>query len=199
MLFSTANNLQAIDIPFNWNADYYDGTFYSEYDFKTHERNDFYLIDRNKVVRFGLFGMGMKFFFEMADGSFNLKGRRIDIEYHTDDGKIYYLTNNRSPKDLITYKQAYTSLSPNNFGVQKSYIESINFGYKTKMAIEDINLFFQAVVCLPFNSRPYIEVKMTSNKSLNGFIVFKSKGVEVERFRACLEENRAGQINWTIK
>ncbi|MET4561041.1 hypothetical protein ABIA69_002186 [Lysinibacillus parviboronicapiens] len=198
MLFSSSGNLQAIDIPFNWNADYVNGKNYAEYDLLTHKKNDFYLIQRNQVVRFGLFGQGMKFFFEMSDGSFNLRGRRIEIDYIDEDGKTYHLTTNFENKDLITYKEAFTDFS-NVQGIQKSNLKSINFGYKTTYKKDDVRLFFQPVVSLPFNESAFIEVKLTSNKPMNGHLVFKSRGIEVERFYAPLEANRAGQMNWTIK
>ncbi|WP_107951037.1 hypothetical protein [Lysinibacillus parviboronicapiens] len=198
MLFANAGNNQAIEIPFNWNADYVNGKNYAEYDLLTHKKNDFYLIQRNQVVRFGLFGQGMKFFFEMSDGSFNLRGRRIEIDYIDEDGKTYHLTTNFENKDLITYKEAFTDFS-NVQGIQQSNLKSINFGYKTTYKKDDVRLFFQPVVSLPFNESAFIEVKLTSNKPMNGHLVFKSRGIEVERFYAPLEANRAGQMNWTIK
>ncbi|EON72832.1 hypothetical protein [Lysinibacillus sphaericus] len=198
MLFSSSGNLQAIDIPFNWNADYANGKNYAEYDLLTHKKNDFYLIQKNQVVRFGLFGQGMKFFYENADGSFNLHGRRIDIAYEDENGEVYHLTTNFENKDLITYKEAYTDYS-NTQGIQRSNIKSINFGYKTVYQKNDVQLFFQPVVSLPFNASAFIEVKLTSNKSLNGHLIFKSSGIEVERFEAPLDANITGLINWTIK
>ncbi|MGN4125836.1 hypothetical protein ACMGD3_12615 [Lysinibacillus sphaericus] len=198
MLFATAGNNQAISIPFNWNADYANGKNYAEYDLLTHKKNDFYLIQRNQVVRFGLFGQGMKSYFEMSDGSFNLNGRRIEIDYVDEDGKIYHLTTNFENKDLITYKDAYADYN-NVQGIQQSNLKSINFGYKTTYKKDDVQFFFQPIVSLPFNESAFIEVKLTSNKSMNGHLVFKSRGIEIERFPAPLEVNRAGQINWTIK
>lgn len=198
MLFSTVNNLQAIGYPLNWNADYSNGTNYSEYDLHTHKKNDFYLIRRNEVIRFGLFGLGMKFFFEMSSGVFNLRGRRVEIEYHDNNGEVYYLTNNYNRKDLITYKEAHTDFS-NQQGLQRSHIKSINFGYKTMFVKDDLEIFFQPVVALPLNQSMYIEVKLTSNKKLDGHLVFKVKGVESERFYAPLEPMVSGQINWTVK
>ena len=198
MLFANSGNNQAISIPFNWNADYANGKNYAEYDLLTHKKNDFYLIQRNQVVRFGLFGMGMKFFFEMSDGSFNINGRRVDIAYEDENGEVYHLTTNFESKDLITYKEAYTDYSQVQ-GVQKSNLKSINFGYKTTYKKDEVQLFFQPVVSLPFSESAFIEVKLTSNKSMNGHLIFKSRGVEIERFEAPLEANRAGQINWIIK
>lgn len=198
MLFANAGNNQAISIPFNWNADYADGTQYSEYDLLTHKSNNFYSIKQNQVVRFGLFGQGMKFFFEMSDGSFNLNGRRIEIVYEEENGFIHHLTTNFERKDLITYKEAYADYS-NVQGVQRSNLKSVDFGYKTIYTKDDTQIFFQPIISLPFNESAYMEVKMTSNKEINGHLVFKSRGVEVERFYAPLEVNKAGQINWTIK
>lgn len=198
MLFSDGKRYQPVDYHFNWNADYVNGKNYSEYDLLTHKKNDFYLIQKNQVIRFGLFGQGRKFFFEMADGSFNLSGRRIEIEYHTDEGEIFYLTTNFQNKDLITYKEAYTEYN-NIQGLQKSNVSSINFGYKTKYIKDDLEIFFQPIVSLPSSSSAYIEVKLTSNKNINGQLVFKSRGIEIERFDAPLEEYVSGQLNWTIK
>lgn len=198
MIFADSRNIQAISLPFNWNADYADGKNYAEYDLLTHKKNDFYLIQKNQVIRFGLFGQGMKFFFEMSDGSFYLHGRRIEIEYINDDGKTFSLTTNFANKDLITYKEAFTDYN-NTQGVQKSNLKTINFGYKTIYQKDDVLLFFQPTVSLPFSESAFIEVKLTSNKDLYGHLVFKSRGVEVERFYAPLEANISGQMNWTIK
>ncbi|WPK11817.1 hypothetical protein R6U77_18285 [Lysinibacillus louembei] len=198
MLFADSQNIQAISIPFNWNADYANGKNYAEYDLLTHKKNDFYLIQKNQVIRFGLFGQGMKLFFEMADGSFNLNGKRIEIEYHAENGEVFHLTTNFTNKDLITYKEAYADYN-NVQGTQQSSLKAINFGYKTTYRKDDIQLFFQPIVALPFNESAFIEVKLTSNKDLNGYLVFKSRGLEVERFYAPLEANKAGQLNWTIK
>lgn len=197
MIFNNMINANAIDIPFNWCAEYVDGKFYTEYDLKTHKKNDFYLIQQNKVLRFGLFGQNMKFYFEY-DGVFNLQGRRVEIEYHTEDGDVFHLTNNHSRKDLITYKQAYTDWSSKQ-GIQRSNIASINFGYKTKLVKDDTEIFFQPIVSLPMNQSVFIEVKLTSNKDLKGHLVFKVRGQVVEKYEAPLEAFVAGQINWTVK
>lgn len=198
MLFTEEKNIQAIGLPFNWNADYANGKNYAEYDLLTHKKNDFYLVQKNQVIRFGLFGQGMKFFFEMVDGSFYLHGRKIEISYEDENGKVYTLTTNFANKDLITYKEAFTDFS-NVQGQQRSNLKSINFGYKTIYQQDDVQLFFQPIVALPFSQSAFIEVKITSNKAMNGYLIFKSRGIEVERFYAPLEENRAGQINWIIK
>ncbi|MEQ6356560.1 hypothetical protein ABNX05_18210 [Lysinibacillus sp. M3] len=197
MLFQNSGNLKAIELPFNWNADYTDGTYLSEYDLQTQKKNDFYKIKRENVVRFGVFGQNMKFFFEI-DGSFNLAGKRYEIEYHLENGEVLPLTRNFFKKDLITYKQAFTDLNGIE-GVQRSDVASINFGYKTNFVKDELNMFFQPIVVLPVGQAPFIEVKITTSTDLNGHLVFKNRGVEVERFEAPLKAHNSGQINWNIK
>lgn len=197
MLFEGKNIPQAIKIPFNWCADYFDGTSFTEYDLRTHAPNNFYAIKQNETAKFGLFGQGMKMFFNMSDGSFMLNGRRVDIGYET-DGKLYMLTSNFNNKDLITYKEAHTQYN-NREGNQRSHINSINFGYKTLYQRDNIQFNFQAIVSLPAGESAFIEVKLTSNTDLNGELVFYTRNQERERFLAPLEKKVSGQIRWTIK
>lgn len=197
MIFNETNIPNAINIPFNWVADYKDGTHFSEYNFNNNSPNSFYDINQQNVARFGLIGQGMKFYFNTASGTFYLNGRRVNIIYEY-DGKQIGLTSNENEKDLITYKQAYTEYN-NKSGSQKSDIESISFGYKTTIKEKDIEIFFQPVVKLPFNQSAYMELKLTSNQDLNGELVFISRNKEVDRFKAPLHKGLSGNINWTIK
>lgn len=194
-MFEQSLSFQAIEIPYNWNVDYLDGTHLSEYDEETKKKNDFYQIKKDNIARFGVFGCGSKFFYEESDGSFNLKGKRIEIFYEV-DGKEYRL--GFSKKDPITYKQAYADYN-NRQGIQRSNIESIHFGYKTAFEDEDIKFFYQSVVALPTYSSVFIELKISASEDLDGELVFKARGKEVERFKAPLQAGKAGQINWTVK
>lgn len=197
MIFENSSIPQAINIPYNWLADYYDGTSLSEYDLANHTPNDFYSIKQNETIRFGLFGQSMKFFFEISDGSFMLNGKRLDIGYEV-DGKLYMLTNNYNKKDFITYKEAFADFNEKQ-GDQKTQIQSINFGYKTNYENDGFNVNFQPVVSLPLGASAFIEIKLTTDISVNGDLVFFTRGRESERFHAPLEKGVSGQINWTIK
>lgn len=204
MIFNDSTQYTPLVYPLNWNVDYSDGTHYSEFNLETEESNDFHLINNDKVARFGLFGQIGKFYFD-KDGSFRLNGKRVTIEYHKDDGEIIHLTNNFSNKDLITYKQACVNLNRKVRGEQKSNILSFNFGYKTIFTKNDLQIFFQPVMSFPIPSKenpdttPYMEVKLTTNKDLQGDLVFKIRDIEVDRFNAPLEINYSGYINWNIK
>ncbi|MEK4025529.1 hypothetical protein [Sporosarcina sp. FSL W7-1283] len=197
MIFNNNKAPQAINIPFNWVADYFDGSYLSEYDFQSHKPNNFYTVKQDFTLRFGLIGQGMKMYFDNTDGSFHLNGRKVDIVYEF-EGKQYVLTCNNEKKDFITYKQAFTEYN-NREGRQRSNIESINFGYKTVYKKDDIEMFFQPVVSLPFDSKAFIEIKLTSNKEMNGELVFISRRKEIERFKAPLQVNTSGNMKWTIK
>lgn len=196
MIFNNNSNLEAKAYPFNWGVEYKDGTHQTEFNFDTGEKNDFYSIQQHKISRFGLFGQGMEFYYS-EDGGIYLNGRRIDVEYHV-DGQVYCLTNNKE-KDCITYKQAFSNYN-NVQGEQRSFIESINFGYKTLITHEDgIQFYFQPIVALPIGKKVYMEIKMTSNRSVNGELVFKGDGEVIEKFEAPLEINKSGVLHWTVK
>lgn len=198
MIFNKNLSPQAISIPFNWIADYHDGTYLSEFDFTTNEANDFYSINQDETSRFGIIGQNNKFYFENSDGTFYLNGKRIDVAYEI-DGKTHLLTNNFNKKDFITFKEAYADFN-NESGIQKSHIQSINFGYKTLYTSEDFTLNFQTIVSVPLDSSPvYMEIKLTSETNQNGELILIKNGKEIERFNAPLSSGISGQLNWTVK
>jgi hypothetical protein len=197
MIFEKQPIPQPINIGFNWVADYFDGTFLSEYSLESYRPNSFYLINQRNAIRFGLFGQNMKFFFENSDGSFMLNGRRLDIGYEV-DGKLYMLTNNFNKKDFITYKEASANFN-RQAGTQRTQIQSFNFGYKTTYEKDNFKINFQSVVSIPIGKSIFIEVKMTSDSPTNGDLIFFTRGKETERFRAPLEKGVSGQISWTVK
>lgn len=198
MILTQSQTPQAISIPFNWCADYFNGESFTEYDLTSHRPNNFYSIKQQDTLRFGLFGHNMKFYFDNTDGHFSLNGKRFEVVYEEDNGNTYHLTNNQGKKDFIAYKKAFANLDKNKIK-QKSHLESIEFGYKTNINKNDKNLFYQPIIVIPFSSPIYAQIKLTSDKSMNGQLVFYVRGKEIERFDAPLEANVSGQINWTIK
>lgn len=198
MLFKDGKNYNAHYFPFNWGAEYLDGTFLTEFDLETNNKNDFYSIQQNKITRFGLFGCGMKLYYNI-DGSFILNGQRIEIEYHTDD-QIYYLTSTSSSKDCITYKRKQIDFHPNP-QYQFDELISIDFGYKTLLNYNGTQFYFQPIVTIPMNQdngRVEIEIKMTPNKDLNGQLVFKNKGKIIDQADCPLVRNHNTIINWIV-
>lgn len=199
MIFKHSINYDAYYFPFNWGAEYVDGTYLTEFDLHNHEKNDFYDIDQPNLNRFGLFGCGMKFYYNM-DGSFNLAGQHIEIEYHLED-KIYYLTTAFEKKDCITYKQNELVFNP-DINLQFDEMISIDFGYKTLLNYDGTQFFFQPIVKLPVNKedgKVEIEVKITSNLDLDGQIVFKNKGKIMDSSDCPLIRNHSTTVNWTVR
>lgn len=197
MIFEKQLIPQSINIGFNWVADYFNGSFLSEYSLESYRPNSFYGINQNNTIRFGLFGQNMKFFFENSDGSFMLNGRRVDIGYEV-DGKLHMLTNNFHKKDFITYKEASANFN-RQAGTQRTQIQSFNFGYKTLYEKDNFKVNFQSVVSVPVDKSVFIEVKLTSNSSVSGDLIFFTRGKEAERFHAPLERGVSGEISWTVK
>lgn len=197
MIFEKHPIPQSVNIPFNWCADYFNGEYLSEFNLGDYKPNSFYSINQNNVLRFGLFGQNMRFFFENSDGSFMLNNRRVDIGYEV-DGKLYTLTNNMNKKDLITYKEASANFNQVS-GVQRTNIQSFNFGYKTVYNKDNLNLNFQVVTSIPVGDSVFIQVKLTSDKDLDGHLVFVTRNKEVERFHAPLKKHVSGEISWTVK
>lgn len=200
MIFKDSKKFEAYYFPFNWGAEYFDGTYLTEFDLSTNKKNDFYSIQQEKLLRFGLYGAGMKMFYNQ-DGSFNLAGQHIEIEYHTKE-RVYPLTINFETKDCITYKYKEKDFD-RNFTVQDDRLVSIDFGYKTLLNYDGIQFFFQPVVraMLPTkteNGRVQIEVKMTSNQDMNGQIVFKNKGVIINQGNCPLIINKSTTVDWVV-
>lgn len=194
MKFGNTKDYKAVTYPFNWLAQYNDETFLSEFD-KDNNKNDFYSIEQHKLDKFGLVGQGMEFYYS-EDGKLHLNGRPIEIFYKL-DGIEYELTSN-TERDCISYKQAYSMFTGRN-GKGLSGIESIDFGYKTIVNFDDIQFYFSPIVALPMKGKVFIEVKLTSNKSVNGELIFKSNGVEIERNVVPLEVNKKDIVHWIVK
>lgn len=197
MIFNNTDKFKVTRYPFNWGVDYSDGSFTTEFN-DDGIQNDYYEIELEKIIRFGMFNEQFKMFYQ-NDGSFSLAGQLIEIEYHTNEGDVYNLTSSFSKKDCITYKQAYTD--PVSRGVQKTNLEAICFGYKTIVEKDNTQFYFKPIVTAPLigDGKVYITVQLTSNRDLKGKLVFKNKYKVVEEFDANLRRNYSGIINWTVK
>lgn len=196
MIFDNREIKNAKNLPFNWGVDYLDGTYLTEYEEESGNRNDYYTIQTDNIDRFGLFGSGHKYFYT-RDGAFYLDGNRIDIEYHLSD-EIKGLTSIFTERDCITYKDAYVKRNINQVE-QDVVVNAINFGYKTLYHFEDFQMYFQAIVKAYASGNIEMEIKATSNAPRNGKIVFKNKGIIIDSFDFPLSINQSSNLNWIIK
>jgi hypothetical protein len=203
MIFQNYNGYSPVtNQDFIWIAEYVDGTYLSEFDLITHRPNSFYSIDKSKLIRFGLVGQGMKFYFEVGGGIFKLNGQMLMFTYIDENGIEYPLSgHNQLYNDIITYKDAYTdgNVFAGGSGVLKSVITQYNFGYKTKININDLSFNFQAICCLPYNKPAYMEIKLVANKNINGKLRIYRSGRIVDEIEAPLKEGYAGFTKWVIR
>jgi hypothetical protein len=203
MIFQNYNGYSPVKKQdFIWIAEYVDGTYLSEFDLITHQSNSFYSIQKDKLIRFGLVGQGMKFYHEINGGFFKLNGQMLMFSYVDENGDEYYLTgHNQLYNDIITYKDAYAdgSVFFKGNGLLKTTISQYNFGYKTKININDLSFNFQAIFCLPYDKPAFMEFKLVANKSMNGkFRIYRS-GRVVDEIEAPLKEGYAGFTKWIIR
>src|SRR5690606_16861723 len=127
----------------------------------------------------------------------------LNISYKAND-REYQLTGSNSQglySDIITFKDAYSDADIKNPNQQySSRIHQYNFGFKKKLTFSDGTVFnFQALVCIPYNKPAYVELKIVSNKDLDGEIYMKVAGRTIERIEAPLDTKLAGVCQWAIK
>lgn len=197
-MFSKNRKYSPVSQDFIWLAEYFDGSYYSEFDFSTKQENNFYNIQKDKLIRFGLIGCGMELYYEAIGGVFKLNGQMIEVIYEV-DGKEYYLTGQQKYyNDIISYKDAESllTLDPNK-DVQTN-ITQFNFGYKVELEIDDIQFNLKSICKIPFNEPVHFNFRLVSNKDLNGFLIIKRNGFVTDKFHAPLQEGISGELNWIL-
>lgn len=184
-----------------WLAEYYKG-YLSEFEFDTKKENRFYDIEKEKLVRFGLVGRNKKMWFECSGGTFNLLGKRIDIQYRAGDD-IYKLTNQSvHQRDIITYKRAVSeaSVGGRSGGTMSNRILSYSFGFKTEMETGGATFNFKPIVTLPHgvDGNYILTVDLMANKDIDGKIELLRGGEVMASHEAPLKQNITGRIHWKI-
>lgn len=186
-----------------WLAEFYDGTQLSEFDLNTKKPCNFYDIDKDRLIRFGLLGNGSQAYFDVGNGIFNINGHRIMMSYITDSQEYPLTGRTFLYNDIIAYKEANTdaTLSPRNDVIRQfnSKITSFNVGYKKKMELEGVNINFYNVLTLPLDEPAYMQIKISADKDLKGKLVIRVNGLISEEIKAPLIANMTGIINWIIK
>ncbi|PYE51666.1 hypothetical protein HUB98_06495 [Paenibacillus barcinonensis] len=187
---------------FMWVADYYDGTNLVEYDFQTKKSNDFYSIDREKLISFGIIGQGSQLFYNVANGVFNINQDRFSISYIAEDEEFPLTGRAYLYNDHIQFKNGSSDANLNTRakeGKFKNSIDCFNFGYKKSMNLNDVNINYQCVFSLPDVEIPYFQIKITSDKDLNGRLIIRKNGLIVDEIIAPLKANHSGNINWELR
>lgn len=195
-MFSKNRKYSPVKQDFIWLAEYADGNHYSEFDFHTKQENNFYNINRSSLIRFGLIGHGMELYYEVLGGIFKLNGQMVEIIYKVDD-KEYYLTGQQKMyNDIISYKDAESIFTLNPNEAARTNITQFNFGYKVDIEIEGIKFNFKPICKIPSNEPIYINFRLVSSESLDGILIIKKNGFITKEFKAPLEKNIGGELNW---
>lgn len=183
--------------PLNWLAIYRDGSMLKEFE-NEYVKNDFNTIDQKKIKYFGLYGKGNEIYFNNK-GQWFYNTKKLNVFYEA-EGVMYKLTDNEFDRDLITYKQAYVEYDKEN-GTKESATENVSVGYKQRYLKDDLVINSQLIITTPLSPRvlPYMQIKLSSNKNLDGKLVFYGEQGIVDEIEAPLAEGFAGQLNWTIK
>ncbi|WP_019639004.1 hypothetical protein [Paenibacillus fonticola] len=184
-----------------WLAEYYDGTFLTEYDLENRKTNSFYDIDKNKLIRFGLIGCGNQIYFDVANGIFNINHDRIMISYVTKDTEYPLTGRTLLYNDIIQFKEATAEANlltkGKSEGRMHSSIVTHAIGYKKAMDLAGVNIHFQTILHLPLDQPAYVQIKISSSQDLNGKLIVRMNGLVASEIEAPLKANMAGIINWT--
>lgn len=198
-IFATNNGISPVKQDFVWLGEYFDGTHSAEFDLLTGQENSFYTIDRNKLLRFGLIGHGLKLFFE-HDGVFNLGGIGIEVIYKVGN-KEYYLTGQPGGNyaDVITFKDAESSVDlTGSRGLTDTVITQYSFGYKANLKVDGIDFKFKALCKVPFGAPMYMNFWLVANKNMNGKIVIKRNNRVVQEIDSPLKKSKGGEVNYLL-
>lgn len=184
---------------FMWVADYADGSHLAE--FENNKESSFYAINKNNLIYFGIVGCGHKMYFDVMSGTFEISGRKIELEYIDENDNIYKITgSNVLYNDILQFKEAESNFNPTDIYNRKvnTNILQFNFGYKQKLNFENTNINAKIICKIPYNSPVYLEITLTSSKQLNGKLIIKRNGNIIDAINAPLHEGMKGTINWDI-
>lgn len=200
-MFHDIHPCSPVEQEFIWVAEYDDGTHISEYNFYDKKENAFSDINKAKVVRFGLIGLGQRYYFEVFGGVFKVAGRMYELVYKSKDGREIPLTGRQMQyDDLITYKDAEMMINHQTLEViSESMITKYTFGYKATLQTGKETLQFKALCTIPFDQPMYFKFRLVSDKKLDGELLIRRNNTIVDRVPAPLKRNQGGEVNWIIQ
>jgi len=183
---------------FIWMAAYSDGTFLSEFNYDSQTENSFYSIDKSRLIRFGMVGYGLNMYFEVFGGVFKIAGRLVEVLYKTDDAEYPLTGRQLMYNDIIQFKNAEMSLDNTGRTNGYSQITQYNFGYKQNLTVNDVNFNFKAICSIPYGKPVFMNLRLVSDKDLNGRLVIRKDYTKLFEFDAPMEANNAYELNWEV-
>lgn len=101
-----------------WIADYYDGTYLSEYDLQTQHAHRFYDINKEKLVLFGLIGQGSQVYYNVSNGVFHINADRYSISYECEEQEYPLTGRTFVYNDIIQFKNGSSEANMAGFSGQ---------------------------------------------------------------------------------
>lgn len=187
-----------INREFMWIAEYLDGTLFFEFDKKTRQQNDFYQINKGKLLRYGYIGSGCRVYFDTPTGVFYINDTSYSFEYCTNDNTYNLTQQDIFYNDIIQYKNVHANASFSNI-VSKNHIDQYNLGYKSKFKQNNIRFNFKPILHIPLNRPAYFTIWLVSDKDLDGRIIIKRNNVKCAEYECPLESKRGGELTWIIE
>jgi hypothetical protein len=188
---------------FIWMAAYMDGTYLSEYDFDTKQKNDFYTVNKSSLIRFGLIGHGMNLYFEVYGGEYKLAGRMIEVFYKDrKTNEEFPLTGHAlSPyNNICQCKHGESAINRNLIqGFANGEIVQFDFGYTKNLSVNGVNFIFKTICCVPFGRNFYLNIELTADKDFeDGLIIVRKNGTQLFELDAPLEKGVACSGNFIV-
>jgi hypothetical protein len=183
---------------FIWLAEYADGSYLSEFNLENGTENSFNSIKKENLIRFGLIGHGMKLYYDMWGGQFNLIGTRVDFVLKEED-KEYPLTyNNELYNKIISYKDAHAEIDFKGYELD-SVITKYNFGYKKFLGFENLSITSQIVFSVPYKNPSYFNFRFVCNRDFKGDLLILNMGSIKESLPCNFIKDVSYELNWVMK
>ena len=176
---------------FMWVAEILDKGVKNEYEI------DGFDIDRDKLVNFGIVGLGNNLHYSTSNGIFNLNGRTIEFALKNEELEYDLTKRYGKYNDCICYQNYFQNLNKPNDG--DSHFCGYSFGYKTKLDLMDLVVNFQPILVVNFKEVPYFKIRLVSNKDVKGKLLLKidrKYGVEID---IDLKENISSEYEYYLK
>ncbi len=183
-----------------WFADYADGSQLCEFEGEEKE-NSFYDIDKEKLLRLGLYGHGDCFSFDIFGGHFNIKSAvyTFGVKNNLND-KLYYFNNKIIYRDIIQYKSAYSDFNPfNKHEPVKGGVYQHSIGYKGKITVEDRNFAIKVLLHVPFNQPVHFEVRVVPDWDFKGLVCFMKNGKLFGYGEGSFVSGKATKSKWVVR
>ena len=191
---------------FSWVAEYADGSIETEYNPEHNPKTtDFYSINKDKLLRYGYVGSGLRVFYDTSDGVYNVNGSRYSLHFRYNN-RTYDLTSALGVKynDIIQFKRRNAYFDPlsgaTSGAMERDEIESYNIGWKTKVNVGNVSFNLTSYYQINTKGLPTLYVRIVPSADLdNAELVIVRDNVREYSYPCTMKENVGGELNWVVR